>query len=183
MAQIQEVWKKFNSRERQIATGAGLLVVGWVISLLDFGVGSNIAVLIGAIVLLGLLYIEHGAASKPNLPAPLVTILVIASAIVALLAIIAALSGLGWLRFGVDFYLLASIATGIGGALVAWGAWQVYQVEKPALPNFSAANTTTATPAGSPPAPGAAAAPSAPAPVEPAPSAPPPAATDDTLPR
>ena len=74
--------------------------------------------------------------------------------------------------------LLALALYVIGALLMVWGAWQEYQVEKPALPNMSASSASTAPPSATPAASAPPAAPAeAPAAPAEAPSEPPPSSS------
>lgn len=169
MAQLQEAWNKFNSRERMTAAGAGIVILAWIIGLVARGFGVGSIALIGAIAVLAVLYLKYAPNQNINWPiAPSLLVLGI-SAIVALFAVITLLEWLGYTSIlGIPGILSLLLYAG-GGAVMALGAWQEYQVDKPAMPDFSASKT--ATPPSTP------AAPSAPAPS--APAAPPVAAVDD----
>jgi hypothetical protein len=49
----------------------------------------------------------------------------------------------------------------VGAAIMVWGAWQEYQIDKPAMPNFSTGTSTGTTPPPAAPPPAAAAPPPA----------------------
>jgi len=188
MAQVQEVWNKLNPRERLTAIGAGVVLIGWIVGLLDYGFGTSTLALVGAVAVLVILFLKYSPNQSINWPAPVSLMILGISGIVALLAVIDALRILGLLRFGLGAYALAFILTAVGGVLMAWGAWQEYQIEKPAMPNFSGTGSTPSTTASanSAPPPTAPAAPAAPAeppaaPAEP-PAAPAPAADPEDRP-
>lgn len=169
MAQLQDAWNKFNPRERMTAAGAGIVVLAWIVGLVARGFGVGSIALVGAIAVLAVLYLKYAPNQNINWPiAPSLIVLGI-SAIVALFAVITLLEWLGYTSLlGIPGILSLLLYAG-GGAVMAWGAWQEYQVDKPAMPDFSASKT--ATPPSTP------SAPSAPAPS--APGAPPVAAVDD----
>jgi hypothetical protein len=178
MAQLQEVWNKFNSRERMTAAGAGLVLLAWVLGIVARGFGVSSIGLVGAIAVLVVLYLKY---TNPNInwpvAVPLITLGI--SAVVAAFALLTLIDWLGYLDLlGITAFLSLAIYV-VGTLLMAWGSWQEYQVEKPALPNFSSASATPGSSVSSSTAPAAppAAAPSAA--TEP-PAAPP---ADDTLPR
>lgn len=170
--QLQEIWNKFNPRERSIGAGSGLVVIAWIVGLVTyFGYGLTTLALLAAIASLVILYLKYAPNTNITWPAPTSLILV-------------ALGGLALLFVAIDFlrevsFLTAGDAiTGIamlaGAALMAWGGWQEYSIEKPAMPNLGGSSTApSAPPAAPPPAAAPTAAPAAPA-------APPVAASDDT---
>jgi hypothetical protein len=165
--QVQEVWNKLNPRERLTAIGALVVGLGWIIGLAgSFGLGGNTIALVGAIVVLVILFLKYSPNQSVTWPAPIPTIVLAISAIVALLALIGLLQ---WLSLGGLSYfgaaIIAAIVTAVGAALMAWGAWQEYQVTKPAV----GSSPTSVPPASPPPAP--------------TPTTPPPSASDtDDLP-
>ena len=178
MAQLQDIWNKFNPRERLSAIGAGLLILSWIVGLVSYGAGAGTLGLLGAIAVLGILYVKYAPTMNVTWPAPVSLIILAISGIVGLLALVDLLNLLRVLGFIGSFAggIIVTLLLEIGGAaLMLWGAWQEYQVVKPAMPNFGA--TTTTPPAA--PAP-VAPAPVAPAPVAPAPSAPAPSAPAPT---
>ncbi|MBA2381911.1 MAG: hypothetical protein H0V73_07360 [Chloroflexi bacterium] len=151
MAQLQEVWNKFNPRERLTAIGAGLIILGWIVGLVSYGVGSSTLALIGALAVLGILYVKYSPGMKVNWPADVSLIILVIGAIVALLVLVDALQIVRFLGlasyFGVGL-ILTLLLTVAGAALMVWGAWQEYQVVKPTIPNFGGSGTSTA---GAPP--------------------------------
>ena len=164
------IWQQFNPRERLMAIGAGLIVLAWIVSLASFGIGANSLALILAIAALVVLYLKYAPNMKINWPTSPSLILMILSAVIAvivLLDLLRYLSLLGLAAYfgGVIVALLLEVA---GAAVMAWGAWQEYQIEKPAMPNFGSTTGTTGTTTAPPPA-----APSSQPPA--APMAPPPA--------
>ncbi|HEY8987928.1 MAG TPA: hypothetical protein VIM39_02830, partial [Candidatus Limnocylindrales bacterium] len=166
-----QIWEKFNPRERMTAIGAGLVILAWLLSLTSFGIGSYTLALVGAIAVLVILYLKY-TNTTITWPAPVSLIILAISVIVAILALLALLSWLSLLGFAFVFGLsiVAVILQAIGAGLMAWGAWQEYQIEKPAMPNFSGSR-----PAAPPPSSGPTT--SAPPPSAPPASAPPPAST------
>ena len=181
MAQVQEVWNKLNPRERLTAMGAGLVIVAWLVGIVARGFGVGSLGLLGAIAVLVVLYLKY-TNSNINWPVavPLITLAI--SGLIALFAVLTLVDYLGFLnRIGASALIALALYV-VGAVLMAWGSWQEYQVEKPALPNFTSA---TATPAASstPVAPATPAEPTAPPAATEPPAAAPPAASDDTLPR
>ncbi|HEX5825832.1 MAG TPA: hypothetical protein VFY18_15340 [Candidatus Limnocylindrales bacterium] len=170
------IWEKFNPRERMTAIGAGLVILGWIVSIAGYGIGAGTISLLGAIAVLAIYYLKYAPNQNINWPVPVPLLVLGIAGIVALLTAIDVLTSLrylGLLGFGIG--VIALVLEAIGAALMAWGAWQEYQIEKPAMPNFSAGSTTTP-PAAPPPA-----APPPPAYPTSAPSAPaaPPTTPDD----
>lgn len=160
MPQVQEVWNKLNPRERLTATGALLVVLGWIIGLAgSFGLGGSTIALVGAIAVLVILFLKYSPNQSITWPAPIPQIVLVVSGIVALLALLALLPilqlmGLGGLGF-FGAALIAAVLTAVGGVIMAWGAWQEYQLTKPAAsstPSSSGLPPTTPPPA-APPAP------------------------------
>jgi hypothetical protein len=186
--QVQEVWNKLNPRERLTAIGALVVALSWIVSLAGYGVSAGTISLLGAIAVLVVLFLKYSPNQSITWPAPIPTIVLGISAIVALLALIDVLTSLRYLSlFGFGIGIIALILEAVGAALMAWGAWQEYNLTKPATTSSSAASTAPPPTAPPPAAPSAApAAPSAAplAPVAPAgPTAQPPSASDsDDLP-
>lgn len=167
--QIQEIWNKFNSRERLTAIGALVVVLGWIISLVQaFGFGGDTIALVGAIVVLVILWLKYSPNQNITWPAPVPLIILGISAIVALLALIDLLRWLSLGGFGsFGAAILASIVTAVGAVLMVWGAWQEYQLTTPARTSGtpgSAPPPPAAPPAWTPPPPAPPAAPTMPAP-------------------
>ena len=155
------IWDKFNPRERLSAIGAGILILAWVVGIVARGFGVGSVALLGAIAVLAILYLKH--APNQNINWPIATSLLILgiSALVALFALLTLLDWLGYASLLGGAGILSLLLYAVGAAVMVSGAWQEYQVDKPAMPNLS---STASTP---PPAP---AAPPPAAPVAPAPS-------------
>lgn len=153
MAQVQEIWNKFNARERLIGTGAIVIVVGWLIALIgSYGFGGNTVAVIGAIAVLVILYLKYAPNSNVTWPAPIPTINLVISGIVALLALISLLQWLGIGGFGgFGLAVVGALVTAVGAAIMVWGAWQEYQLTS-GTAGSSTSSTTSAPPAAPPPA-------------------------------
>ena len=169
MAQVQEVWNKLNPRERFTTFGVGMVVVGFLLSVLDYSAGGTTLSLLAALGVLVVLYLKYSPSSNVNWPAPVPTI-VLGLSVVALIA--AALEVLRWVSFILSNLLglwsAGTIIILVGTIVMVWQSWLEYQAAQPA--SSAAAPAAPAAPT-SP----AAAAPAAPA--EPAaPEAPPPPA-------
>ena len=169
-----QIWDKFNPRERLTAIGAGLVILGFIVSIAGYGIGAGTISLLGAIAVLAIFYLKYAPNQNITWPVPVPLLVLGIAGIVAILAALDVLTSLRYLGLlGVGIGVLALILEAVGAGLMAWGAWQEYQIEKPAMPNLGGG--TSATP---PPAPPPAAPPTYPS----APSAPaaPPTTPDDT---
>ena len=74
MAQVQEVWNKLNPRERFTTFGVGMVVVGFLLSVLDYSAGGTTLSLLAALGVLAVFYIKYSPNSNVNWPAPVPTI-------------------------------------------------------------------------------------------------------------
>jgi hypothetical protein len=176
MAQVQAVWNKLNARERLVAIGAAVVILGWLIGAgLRVGIGS--LGLFGGIAVIAILYLKY-ANPQINWPAPVPLLTLGISAIVALLAALLLLDWIGYLDVLGARALLSLGLNVVGAALMLWGAWQEYQVEKPAMPSFSGTSASATAAPAAPAAEPAAPAPAAPAAEPAAPAPPPPPASD-----
>ena len=92
------IWEKFNPRERLSAIGAGLIILGFIVSLASYGVGAGTVALVGAIAVLAILYLKY--APNQNITWPVATSLLILgiSGVVALLVLLDLLRVLGVLE-------------------------------------------------------------------------------------
>ena len=151
MAQIQEIWNKFNPRERLSGIGAGLIILGWIVSLASYGVGAGTVALLGAIAVLVILYLKYAPNQNITWPAPTSLLILGISAVVALLVLLDLLRVLGVLSLFGATAILAILLEVAGSAIMLWGAWQEYQIVKPAMPNFGSTTTPPAPPAATPP--------------------------------
>jgi multisubunit Na+/H+ antiporter MnhG subunit len=157
MAQLQDIWNKLNPRERLTAGGAGVVVLAWLVGVVARGFGLGSIALVGAIAVLAVLYLKYAPNQNITWPVDVSIIVLAISAIIALLALLTLLDWLGYIGGLSVTGTLSLLLYVVGAGIMVWGAWQEYQIVKPAMPNFG--STTTSTP---PPA---------------APSAPPPAST------
>ena len=170
------IWEKFNPRERLVAIGAALVILGFLVSIAGYGIGAGTISLLGAIAVLAIFYLKYAPNQNINWPVPVPLLVLGISAIVAILAALDVLTSLRYLGLlGVGIGVLALILEAVGAGLMAWGAWQEYQIEKPAMPNFSSGSSSTPPPAAPPPA----APPTYPSSAPSAPAAPP-TTPDDT---
>ncbi len=91
------IWEKFNPREKLSAIGAGLIILGFLVSLASYGAGVGSIALIGAIAVLAVLYLNHAPNQSIAWPAPTSLIILGISAVVALLVLVDLLRVLGYL--------------------------------------------------------------------------------------
>jgi hypothetical protein len=118
-------FNKLNANERLVAIGAVVVIISWLVGLVDaFGFGVGTIPLLGAIAVLVIYYLKYSPTQSVTWPWPVQTIVLVISAIAAVLAIVGALPGLAFIAtlFGISL-----IGTLVGAVLMAWGAWQDYQ--------------------------------------------------------
>ncbi len=134
---VQQIWAKFNANERLAAIGAILILVGWVVALISFGIGSNIIALLGAIAVLAILYLKYSPNSSINWPAPVPVLLLGVSAVVGLVELLDLLQLLRVLGFAggllggfLGGYLVALVLTILGAAVMLWGSYQEWNASK-----------------------------------------------------
>ena len=87
MAQVQEIWNKFNPRERLTGIGALIVLLAWIFGIIGRGLGIGSLGLLGAIAVLVVLYLKY---ANPDIKWPVhVALITLAiSAIVALAALL-----------------------------------------------------------------------------------------------
>ena len=163
MPQIQEVWNKFNPRERLTAMGALAVAVGWIISLAgSFGLGGNTIALVGAIVVLVILFLKYSPNQSITWPAPVPLIILGISGIVALLLLglinFPAPGLAGGFRGFFGAAIIAAIVTAVGAGIMVWGAWQEYQLTAGKTPGAAGPAIAAAAPSAWTPPPATAAA-------------------------
>jgi hypothetical protein len=156
VAQVQEVWNKLNPRERLTAIGALIVALSWIVSLAGYGVSAGTISLLGAIAVLAIFYLKYAPNQNITWPAPIPTIVLGVSGVVALIAAIDVLTSLRYLGlFGFGAGIIALILEAIGAGLMAWGAWQEYQLTTASSPS-APATPAAPPPAAAPPPPAAA---------------------------
>ena len=180
---MQEVWNKFNPRERLTAIGAGIVILAWLVGLVgSYGFGSSIVALLGAIAVLVILYLKYAPNQSITWPAPIPLIVLVIAAIVALLALLGLIQGLQIFGVGLGsflgLYLVSIVLNVIGAAVMTWGAWQEYQLTQSTGTTRGSTGTTAPPPAPMAPPPPAPMAP----PPPPAPPAQSPSDTDQMPP-
>ncbi len=144
MSQLQQIWAQLNGRERLVAYGAGLTILAWIVGLVFF-YGSSVGIigLLGALVALGVMYANHAPNMKVTWPLPYPVILLIIGAAVGLLALVTLLQFvqiMGVISAYAAFGFGGNVVTAlipvalfiVGGALMAWGAYQEWNATKPA---------------------------------------------------
>ncbi len=125
MVQIQEMWNKLNANERMAAQGGVVVIVGWLLGLIlnRFGFGADGFALIGAIVLFVLYYLKYAPNQTMTWPAPIQTIALVVSALVALSALVSVVTVGIFLGLGI----IGAIVTLVGAAMMLLGTWNDYQ--------------------------------------------------------
>jgi O-antigen/teichoic acid export membrane protein len=130
VAQIQEMWQKLNANERTAATGAIVVIVAWLVAVVSFfGIGAGTITLLGALALLVIYYLKYSPSQSMTWPIPIPTITLGISVIIAILAILGLLAGLGLgLLFYGGLYLIGEIGIVVGAVLMVLGTWREYQL-------------------------------------------------------
>jgi hypothetical protein len=153
MAQVQEVWNKLNPRERFTTFGVGMIVVGFLLSALDYSAGGTTLALLAALAVLVVFYLKYAPNQSINWPAPVSTIVLGLSA-VALAA--AALEVLRWVSFILNnilgLWTWGTIIVLVGSIVMVWQSWLEYQATQPASSSVGTPTTQGAAPAAAPPA-------------------------------
>ena len=138
---LQQLWSTLNTRERQTAIGAGLIVLSWLLGIVlsrgFFGfAGAGSLGLLGAIAVLVVIYLKHAPGTKVTMPAPYATILLGIAVVVAVLALLQGLqllSVLGLLAaYGGGSSIVVLLVAWAGAGLMVWGAYQEWQAGKSA---------------------------------------------------
>ena len=132
---VQEIWQKFNANERTTAIGAIVVLIAWLIGVVSaYGIGAGTLSFLGAIAVLAIYYLKYAPNQNINWPAPIPTIVLGISAIVALLAVLDGLRWIGLISLFSVTGTLAIVGAVIGGLLMVWGAWQEYQAQPKTAP-------------------------------------------------
>jgi len=152
VAQLQDIWNKLNPRERLSTIGAGLIILGWIVGLTTlYGIGASAISLLGAIAVLVIFYLKY---ANPSMvwPAPVSLIVIAISGVVALLELLHLVQWIGYAGLpGAGLLIVALLLSVAGAAVMLWGAWQEYQIVKPAMPTFGSTTTPPAPPASTTP--------------------------------
>jgi hypothetical protein len=168
MAQVQEVWNKLNPRERFTTFGVGMVVVGFLLSVINFSAGGTTLSLLAALGVLVVFYLKYSPNSNVNWPAPVPTI-VLGLSVVALIA--AALEVLRWVSYILNnlfgLWSFGTIIILVGTIVMVWQSWLEYQAAQPASSAATPAAPAAAPAAAAAPPPAAAAPPAAPEPTAP----------------
>ncbi len=134
-----EFFNKLNGGQRLAAIGAIVIIISWLVAIVAGGAfGIGVLPLLGAVAVLVIYYLQYSPNQHVNWPAPVPLLVLGIAAVVALLAVINALtwlSAIGLLGFGL--LMLVVIGTAVGAVIMAWGAWQDYQATPRATPPTS----------------------------------------------
>jgi len=132
VAQIQAVWAKFNANERLVGYGALITLIAWVVGIFTGGGGFGV---IAAIIVLVVYYVKYTSTTM-TWPAPVPTIVLIVTAIAAILGIVfllPAITLLSSIGYG-GLYFVVAIGSLIGVLVMVYGAWREYQASsKPSV--------------------------------------------------
>ena len=143
-----QFYSKRNAGERLVTIGAVVVIVSWLIGIIGgYGFGANAISLLGAIAVLVIYYLKDSPSQTINWPAPIQTIVLAISGIVALLAVLALLQVISFMAAFAGFLglaFLALIGTAVGGVIMVWGAWQDYQAMPKTTPPSSSNNPPAA---------------------------------------
>jgi hypothetical protein len=125
---VQEIWQKFNANERMAAIGAGIVVVAWLVGIASpYGIGASTVALLGALALLAVLYLKYAPNQNINWPAPVPLLLLVISAVVALIAAVTLLQWLSVIGSSSITLLVSLIGTVVGAGVMAWYSYQEWQ--------------------------------------------------------
>jgi hypothetical protein len=125
VAQIQAVWAKFNANERLVGYGALITLIAWVVGIFTGGGGFGV---VAAIIVLVVYYLKYTSTTM-TWPAPVPTIVLIVTAIAAILGIVFLLPAIGLLSalgYG-GLYFIVAIGGLVGVLVMVYGAWREYQ--------------------------------------------------------
>jgi hypothetical protein len=120
-----------------MAGGALLIVLSWLIGIAGRGIGATGSLgLVSAIAVLVVVYLKYAPNQNINWPAPVPTILMILSGIVAVVALLQLIELLGVIgiiaQYGGIVTILSLVAYFVGAAMMGWGAYQEWQTSKSA---------------------------------------------------
>lgn len=135
--QLKAMWAKFEAGERWVAYGAGLILIAWVLGI--FGGWADITLaLIGAVISMAAVYVRHSPTMKVTWPAPYPTILLAISLITGLMVLVPLLRLLPYLGIVIEYAgvlgLIAIVLGIVGGALMVWGSYQLFQASRMPTP-------------------------------------------------
>jgi hypothetical protein len=120
-----EFYNKLNANERLVATGAIIVLVAALVSVVTGGLGLVSIPLLAAIAALAIYYLKYSPTQTITWPAPIQLIVLAVAALAAIVGILVALQLVSSLFGGL--FALAVIAVAVGSVIMAWGAWQEYQ--------------------------------------------------------
>ena len=159
---LNEIMAKITARERMIGIGAIVVVVGWLIGLIlgskdvcatyagqkicagsqnyfthEHGTDLGLLALLAAIAGIVVIYLKYAPNMKINWPAPLPVIMLaiggVAVGASALMLVLAFLDAKDFMDFVPITMWIAMIAMVVGGALMAWPAYQDWTATKTAV--------------------------------------------------
>ena len=126
---LAQIWAKFSASEKLATYGSGLVILAFLLGIVFsgglLGYGTGVIVLLGAIALPVIYYLEYAPDTKISWPAPIPVIAFAIGAVVGLIALVALIQmvqWLGWLSFNVS-WLIAPILSIVGCALMFWGTY------------------------------------------------------------
>ncbi|MCU0483063.1 MAG: hypothetical protein MUC54_02130 [Chloroflexi bacterium] len=135
---LAQVWAAFNANEKLATYGSGLVILAFLLGIVFsgglLGYGTGVIVLLGAIALPVIYYLEHAPDTRVSWPAPVPVIAFAIGAIVGLIALVALLQmvqWLGWLSFNLT-WLIAPILSIIGCGLMFWGTFKEWSARRAA---------------------------------------------------
>jgi hypothetical protein len=121
-----EFYNKLNVNERLVATGAIIVLIAALVSVVTGGFGLVTVPLLGAIAALAIYYLKYSPTQTITWPAPIQLIVLVVAGLAAIFGVLVALQLVSSL-FGNGLFALAVIAVAVGSVIMAWGAWQEYQ--------------------------------------------------------
>ncbi len=182
---MAEIWAKFTKNERLVSFGAAIVLIGWLLGAISsYGFGIGFLSALGAIAVLAIYYLKYAPNSNIQWPAPVPVIVLVISAIIAIVAVLNLVQILGIPQLRRDssgLYFIALLAITAGAVLMfVRRVAGVPGDRRRARRGRPARRPDCRT---RPPRPAASAPPAAPAaPAAPPPAAPAPPAGDDTAP-
>ena len=128
--QVTQFWNKLNANEKKVLTGAGIAIVG---NLLSFGGSYGTFGLVAAIGVAVVYWLKYSG-SNINWPMPVQTIVLALTGIGGIFALLGLLIGLS-LIFYFGVYGIGLVISAIGAIMMAWFAYKEYQaMPKPSAP-------------------------------------------------
>src|SRR4051794_13917499 len=128
------IWEKLNPRERLEVIGGGIIVLGYLVGLTNFGIGGSVLALLAAIAIAVILYVKSAPNMNVAWPVDPALLNLAISALAAVFVLIGFLTWIGYLGVYGGLTVVALLLTVAGTAIMVWGAWQEYQIVKPPMP-------------------------------------------------